>query len=63
MQHVDVGSLVSFLGALLLDEPTAALDSESEREVQAAFDALRIGRTRMVSAQFGLGALKADRLS
>jgi ATP-binding cassette subfamily B protein len=89
---------------LLLDEPTAALDSESEREVQTALDALRVGRTTMVvahrlqtivgadriyviekgraiesgshkelvarggaycaffAAQFGLGALKADRL-
>ncbi|MGA2494355.1 MAG: ABC transporter ATP-binding protein [Roseiarcus sp.] len=89
---------------LLLDEPTAALDSQSEREVQTALDALRIGRTTMVvahrlqtivgadriyviekgraiesgshkelvarggaycaffAAQFGLGALKADRL-
>ncbi len=89
---------------LLLDEPTAALDSESEREVQTALDALRSGRTTMVvahrlqtivgadriyvidkgratesgshkelvarggaycaffAAQFGLGALKADRV-
>jgi ATP-binding cassette, subfamily B, bacterial MsbA len=35
---------------LLLDEPTAALDSESEREVQKALDDLRIGRTTLVVA-------------
>jgi ATP-binding cassette, subfamily B, bacterial MsbA len=35
---------------LLLDEPTAALDSESEREVQKALDDLRTGRTTLVVA-------------
>ncbi len=35
---------------LLLDEPTAALDSESEREVQKALDRLRRGRTTIVVA-------------
>jgi ATP-binding cassette, subfamily B, bacterial MsbA len=35
---------------LLLDEPTAALDSESEREVQKALDDLRMGRTTLVVA-------------
>jgi subfamily B ATP-binding cassette protein MsbA len=35
---------------LLLDEPTAALDSESEREVQKALDDLRQGRTTLVVA-------------
>ena len=35
---------------LLLDEPTAALDSESEREIQKALDALRLGRTTIVVA-------------
>ncbi len=35
---------------LLLDEPTAALDSESEREIQKALDELRIGRTTIVVA-------------
>jgi ATP-binding cassette, subfamily B, bacterial MsbA len=35
---------------LLLDEPTAALDSESEREVQKALDGLRAGRTTLVVA-------------
>jgi len=35
---------------LLLDEPTASLDSESEREVQTALDALQSGRTTIVVA-------------
>ena len=35
---------------LLLDEPTAALDSESEREVQRALDDLRAARTTLVIA-------------
>ncbi|MBL8590603.1 MAG: ABC transporter ATP-binding protein [Methylobacteriaceae bacterium] len=35
---------------ILLDEPTAALDSESEREVQRALDDLRVGRTAVVVA-------------
>jgi len=35
---------------ILLDEPTAALDSESEREVQKALDSLRHGRTTIVVA-------------
>ena len=35
---------------ILLDEPTAALDSESEREVQRALDQLRRGRTTIVVA-------------
>jgi len=35
---------------ILLDEPTAALDSESEREVQKALEDLRVGRTTLVVA-------------
>ncbi len=35
---------------LLLDEATAALDSESERQVQAALAALMRGRTTLVIA-------------
>ena len=35
---------------LLLDEPTAALDSESEREVQKALNELCVGRTTLVVA-------------
>jgi ATP-binding cassette subfamily B protein len=47
---------------LLLDEPTAALDSESEREVQTALDALRIGRTTMVVAHRLQTIVDADRI-
>ena len=47
---------------LLLDEPTAALDSESEREVQAALDALRVGRTTMVVAHRLQTIVGADRI-
>ena len=35
---------------ILLDEPTAALDSESEREVQKALEDLRVGRTTVIVA-------------
>ena len=47
---------------LLLDEPTAALDSESEREVQTALDALRMGRTTMVVAHRLQTIVGADRI-
>ena len=47
---------------LLLDEPTAALDSESEREVQKALDALRQGRTTMVVAHRLQTIIGADRI-
>ncbi len=47
---------------LLLDEPTAALDSESEREVQKALDELRIGRTTLVVAHRLQTIIKADRI-
>jgi ABC-type multidrug transport system fused ATPase/permease subunit len=48
--------------ALLLDEPTAALDSESEREVQAALDALQQGRTTIVVAHRLQTIINADRI-
>ena len=35
---------------LLLDEATAALDSESERQVQKALKRLQVGRTTLVVA-------------
>ena len=47
---------------LLLDEPTAALDSESEREVQIALDALRQGRTTLVVAHRLQTIINADRI-
>jgi ATP-binding cassette subfamily B protein len=47
---------------LLLDEPTAALDSESEREVQIALDALRRGRTTVVVAHRLQTIIGADRI-
>src|SRR5579872_849380 len=47
---------------LLLDEPTAALDSESEREVQKALDDLRIGRTTIVVAHRLQTIVGADRV-
>jgi subfamily B ATP-binding cassette protein MsbA len=47
---------------LLLDEPTAALDSESEREVQAALDALQRGRTTVVVAHRLQTIIGADRI-
>lgn len=47
---------------LLLDEPTAALDSESEREVQKALDELRIGRTTLVVAHRLQTIINADNI-
>jgi ATP-binding cassette, subfamily B, bacterial MsbA len=45
---------------LLLDEPTASLDSESEREVQTALDALQSGRTTIVVAHRLQTIIRAD---
>ena len=47
---------------LLLDEPTAALDAESEREVQRALDELRVGRTTIVVAHRLQTIVGADRI-
>jgi ATP-binding cassette subfamily B protein len=47
---------------ILLDEPTAALDSESEREVQRALDELREGRTTVVVAHRLQTIIGADRI-
>ncbi|HUZ68039.1 MAG TPA: ABC transporter ATP-binding protein, partial [Beijerinckiaceae bacterium] len=47
---------------LLLDEPTAALDSESEREVQRALDQLRQGRTTIVVAHRLQTIINADQI-
>jgi ATP-binding cassette, subfamily B, bacterial MsbA len=47
---------------ILLDEPTAALDSESEREVQKALDDLRQGRTTLMVAHRLQTIINADRI-
>ncbi len=47
---------------ILLDEPTAALDSESEREVQKALDSLRNGRTTIVVAHRLQTIVNSDRI-
>ena len=47
---------------ILLDEPTAALDSESEREVQKALDDLRHGRTTLIVAHRLQTIVNADRI-
>jgi ATP-binding cassette, subfamily B, bacterial MsbA len=47
---------------LLLDEPTAALDSESEREVQKALETLEAGRTTIVVAHRLQTIIGADRI-
>ncbi len=47
---------------ILLDEPTAALDSESEREVQKALDDLRVGRTTLIVAHRLQTIVNADRI-
>ncbi len=47
---------------ILLDEPTAALDSESERMVQQALDALRKGRTTIVVAHRLQTIVNADKI-
>ncbi len=47
---------------LILDEATSALDSQTEREIQAALEALAVGRTTLVIAH-RLGTIRgADRI-
>ena len=47
---------------LILDKATSALDSESERHVQAALETLRQGRTTLVIAHRPSTIEKADRI-
>ncbi len=47
---------------ILLDEPTAALDAESEREIQRALADLRVGRTTVVVAHRLQTIVDADRI-
>jgi ATP-binding cassette, subfamily B, bacterial MsbA len=47
---------------ILLDEPTAALDAEAEREVQKALTELRQGRTTVVVAHRLQTIIDADRI-
>ena len=47
---------------LLLDEPTAALDTESERAIQTALDELRRGRTTIVVAHRLQTIIGSDRI-
>lgn len=47
---------------LLLDEPTAALDSESEHEVQRALDDLRAARTTLVIAHRLQTVISAEKI-
>ena len=47
---------------LLLDEPTAALDSKSESEIQRALDKLRASRTTLVIAHRLQTVVAADKI-
>jgi len=47
---------------LLLDEPTAALDSEAEHEIQRALDKLRSSRTTLVIAHRLQTVIAADKI-
>ena len=60
-QRVSIArALLKDAPVLVLDEPTASLDSESEREVKKALDVLRSGRTTIVIAHRLQTILSAD---
>lgn len=55
-------ALIKNAPLLILDEATAALDTESERQVQAALERLRQGRTTLVIAHRLSTVRNADRI-
>src|SRR6201987_5154945 len=55
-------ALIKNAPIILLDEPTAALDSESERQVQEALTELRKGRTTLVIAHRFSTIMHADNI-
>jgi ABC-type multidrug transport system fused ATPase/permease subunit len=55
-------ALIKNAPIILLDEPTAALDSESEQNVQEAFAELRKGRTTLVIAHRLSTIMHADNI-
>jgi ATP-binding cassette subfamily B protein len=55
-------ALLADPSVLVLDEPTAALDPETERKVLAGYEALRRGRTTIVISHRRLLAERADRV-